>query len=89
MLDKVAALQSTSTWDLVSFPLGKITVGCKWLCIVKIGSDGKIDHLKARLVAKGYTQMFGLDEIIFSCYFHLPFSYDDCYSPMTTSSTIQ
>ena len=26
---------------------------------VKIGTNGRVDHLKARLVAKGYTQVYG------------------------------
>ena len=29
--------------------------------IVKIGPDGRADHLKAWLVAKGYTQVYGSD----------------------------
>ena len=28
---------------------------------VKIGPDGRVDHLKAQLVAKGYTQSYGFD----------------------------
>lgn len=47
--------------ELVPLPIGKKVVGCKWVYIVKIGSNGQVDRLKAWLVAKGYTQVFGID----------------------------
>ena len=28
---------------------------------VKIGPNGRVDHLKALLVAKGYTRVYGFD----------------------------
>ncbi|RVW70963.1 Retrovirus-related Pol polyprotein from transposon RE1 [Vitis vinifera] len=43
---------SNGTWDLVSLPPGKPTVGCRWVYTVKVGPDGQVDRLKARLVAK-------------------------------------
>ena len=55
MVEEMGALHSTGTWDLVHLPAGKSPVGCHWVYIVKIGLDGRVDHLKARLVAKGYT----------------------------------
>ncbi|RVW45712.1 Retrovirus-related Pol polyprotein from transposon RE1 [Vitis vinifera] len=51
-LRKVTALHSNGTWDLVSLPLGKSTVGCCWVYTVKVGPDGQVDRLKARLVLK-------------------------------------
>ena len=59
MVDKMAALHSTSTWDLVPLPASKSLVGCRWVDTVKIGPDSRVDCLKARLVAKGYTQIYG------------------------------
>ena len=59
MVDETAALHSTSTWDLVVLPFGKVPVGCHWVYTVKVGPDGQVDRLKARLVAKGYTQVYG------------------------------
>ena len=56
MVEEMATLHSTGTWDLVTLPIGKSLVGCLWVYTVKIGLDGGADHLKARLVAKGYTQ---------------------------------
>ena len=60
MVDEMSALHKSDTWELVSLPAGKSTVG-RWIYAVKIGPDGQVDRLKARLVAKGYTQIFGLD----------------------------
>ena len=57
----MAALHSTDTWDLVTLPIDKSLVGCRWVYIVKIGPDDLVDRLKARLVAKGYTQIYGSD----------------------------
>ena len=61
MVDKMAALHSTGTWDLVVLPFGKFPVGYRWVYTIKVGPDGQVDLLKARLVAKGYTQVYGSD----------------------------
>ncbi|KAJ7979031.1 Retrovirus-related Pol polyprotein from transposon TNT 1-94 [Quillaja saponaria] len=61
MIDKMNALHTNGTWELVSLPSGKSTVGCKWVYTVKVHPDGSVDRLKARLVAKGYTQVHGDD----------------------------
>ena len=37
----------------------KSFVGCRWVYIVKMGSDGRVNRLKACLVVKGYTQIYG------------------------------
>ena len=59
MVEEMAALHSSGTWDLVTLPVNKTPVGCHWMYTVKIGPDGLVDRLKARLVAKGYTQVYG------------------------------
>ena len=61
MIDEMAALYSNNTWELVHLPLDKSIVGSRWIYIVNVGPNDKIDHLKSRLVAKGYNQNFGLD----------------------------
>ena len=61
MVDEMAALYSTDTWDLVVLPSGKSLVGCCWIYTVKVGLDGQVDHLKTYLVAKGYTRVYSSD----------------------------
>ena len=61
MVEEMAALHSSGTWDLITLPAGKTPVGCRWVYTVKIGPDGRVNRLKAQLVAKGYTQVYGSD----------------------------
>ena len=56
MVEEMDALYSNDTWELDALPPGKSPIGCRWVCTVKVGPDGKIDRLKVCLVAKGYTQ---------------------------------
>ncbi|KAL4340620.1 hypothetical protein GQ457_08G035800 [Hibiscus cannabinus] len=53
------ALLENNTWELVSLPLDRKLVGCKWLFKVKLNADGSVNKYKARLVAKGYSQTPG------------------------------
>ncbi|KAJ9693611.1 hypothetical protein PVL29_009531 [Vitis rotundifolia] len=76
MVDEMAALYSSGTWDLVSLPLSKSTVGCRWVYTVKVGPDGQVDRLKARLVAKDYTQIYGCD-------------YGDTFSPVAKIAPVR
>ena len=69
MVDEMATLHSTGTWDLVVLPFGKFPVGCRWVYTIKVGLDGQVDCFKACLVAKGYTQVYGSD-------------YGDTFSPI-------
>ena len=54
-------LQKNCTWEMVKLPMGKKTIGCKWVFSVKCKSNRTIDRYKARLVAKGYAQAYGID----------------------------
>ena len=59
-LEELRALEKNWTWTLTDLPLGKCTVGCKWIFSVKYKVDGSVERLKARLVAKGFTQSYGI-----------------------------
>ena len=54
------AIHQNQTWELISLPEGKRTMGCRWMS-VKYHPDGSVERLKARLVAKEYTQTYGMD----------------------------
>ena len=43
MVDEMSALHKNGTWELVSLPAGKSTVGCRWVYAVKIGLDSQAD----------------------------------------------
>lgn len=61
MIDEMAAINSNGTWELVTLPPGKSTVGCHTVNIVKVILEGQIDRQKELLVANGYTQIYDQD----------------------------
>ena len=66
MQQEYDALLKNMTWDLVSLPPNRQSIGCKW--VFKENVDGSINRFKARLVAQGFHQVHGFD-------FHETFSH--------------
>ena len=56
--------------------MGKKTIGCRWVFLVKYKSYGTIDRCKARLVAKGYAQTYEID-------------YQETFAPLTKMNTVR
>ena len=76
MQEELEALEKNKTWEIVSLPPRKKTVGCKWVFTIKQTSEGKIDRYKARLVAKGYSQTYDID-------------YDETFAHVAKMSTVR
>jgi hypothetical protein len=61
MKEELDSLRKHNTYCLAKLPLGRRTVGCKWVFKTKRDTTGSITRYKARLVAQEYTQQKGLD----------------------------
>ena len=55
------SILSMDVWDLVSPPVNRKIVPCKWVFKKKTDSDGNVIQYKSRLVAQGFSQVPGLD----------------------------
>ena len=57
MDEEMNSLQKNTTWELVSLPLGRKLVQCKWVFRTKVAADGSTSKYKAttRMVAKGFS----------------------------------
>ena len=76
MEEEMMALEANHTWDIVSLPSDKQSIGCKWVFTVKVNPDGSVARLKARLVAKGYAQTYGVD-------------YSETFSPVAKITSVR
>jgi transposase InsO family protein len=59
--NEITNLAGFNTWKLVKRTPGMPVVSCKWVFLVKYGTDGRPERFKARLVARGFTQQYGID----------------------------
>ena len=42
MIEEMTTLDDNDTWDLVSRPIGKKAIGCKWVFPVEMNPDGTV-----------------------------------------------
>ena len=63
MQKEIQALIDNDTWEIVSLPIGKKAIDCKWVYKSKYKADGSLERLKARLVVKGFTQREGINYV--------------------------
>ena len=59
MVYEMSALNKSGTWEPVSLPVGKSTVGCLWVYVVKIGPDVRLIDLRLVLLPKGILRYLG------------------------------
>jgi hypothetical protein len=76
MIDELAALERTGTWDIVPLPSNVVPITCKWVFKIKTKSNSSIERYKARLVARGFQQTQGLD-------------YDETFAPVAHMTTVR
>jgi hypothetical protein len=76
MDEKMVALDTNVTWELVALPKDKKAIGCKWVYKVKHNANGSVSKYNVRLVAKCYAQTYGID-------------YEETYSPITKMTIIR
>jgi len=50
MFKEIQALDVNNTWKLTTLPLGKKSLGCKWIYKIKYNYDETVEKFKARLV---------------------------------------
>jgi len=61
MKDEMDSMASNQVWDLIEFPNGVKSIGCRWVFKTKKDSQGNIERHKTRLIAKGFTQREGIN----------------------------
>ena len=76
VLEKMRTLEKNKTWEVVTLPKGKTTIGCKWVFTIKYNSDGSLQRYKACFVAKGFAQTCEID-------------YSKTFSPIAKLNTVR
>ena len=74
--DEMDSIMGTNTSVFKDLPLGRKSIGCKWIFRKKMNIDGTIDKFKARLVAQGFRKTNGVDHF-------------DTYAPVARITTIR
>ncbi|GJS36032.1 putative RNA-directed DNA polymerase [Tanacetum coccineum] len=76
MNKEMKALYDNDTWEITELPLGRKSIGGKWVFKIKYRSSGDIERYKARYVVKGYNQKEGID-------------FDETFSPVVKIVTVR
>ena len=76
MKEEYHSLQKNNTWELVTLPLGRKLVKCKWVFKTKFFSYGSPLKYKEILVAKGFSQVQGI-------------SYNETFAPVEYMDSIR
>jgi hypothetical protein len=76
MKDEMKSMSTNDVCDLVEFPKGAKTVGCKWVYKTKHDSKGNIERFKARLLVEGFTQGEGI-------------GYTETFSPISSKDSFR
>ncbi|GJV10853.1 putative RNA-directed DNA polymerase [Tanacetum coccineum] len=76
MNKEMKALYDNDTWEITELPLGRKSIGGKWVYKIKYKSSGDIERYKARYVVKGYNQKEGID-------------FDETFSPVVKIVTVR
>lgn len=67
MTTDMNALDDNGTQNLVGLSYGKWAIGCKWVFMVKVNSDGSVARLKLQFFRKGHAQTYDINYVdIFS-----------------------
>ena len=61
MQEEMEALHKNKTWDLITLPQGRKTIGNKWVYKIKRDGNDQVERYRARFVVKGFAQKEGID----------------------------
>ena len=56
MDEEIKAIKKNDTWEPATLPIGKKTIGVKWVYKLKKNAKGEVERYKPSLVVKGYSQ---------------------------------
>ena len=76
LMEAMQALRGNGTWDLVSLPIRKKSIGCRWVFVMKFNPHGFVARSKVCLVDKGYAQTYRVD-------------YSNTFSPMAKMTYVR
>ncbi len=76
MQEEYDSLMANNTWTLVTLPVGRKPIFCKWVFKIKQGTNGEVECYKARLVATSFTQTNKVD-------------YNETFAPISKFTSIR